>query len=322
MDDAKQLKRMYNAIIAVAVLVAVLILAYAGFYTVTEQERAVVTTFGRVSGVNGSGIHFRVPIAQNVRKVNTTIRGLEFGYDSSRGFYVPNESESFMITEDFNFVNVDFYVQWQISDPVKFLFSSEEPVQLLRNILQAEARSVVSSYGVDDVLTVAKTEIQILIFEGVSTKLEEYDIGLVVRNIAIQDTTPPTDEVISAFKNVENARQFRDTQINAAWAYYNTIIPAARAVADGIVKDAQAEKESRVNMAVGQTARFNEMFEEYILYPDITQTRMYLEMTEEVFPYVTMFVDGGGNVLRLLDINPAQSGGATPQRPAYGTEGS
>jgi len=304
MDPTKHVKRMTTSAALIAVVIFAALVIYSGIYTVTETERAVVTTFGRQTGVAQPGLNFRVPVFQQVYIINTMVRGMEFGYETVRGVVIPNESESFMITEDFNFVNVDFAVQWQVIDPVKYRFASEDPETLLRNILQAEARSVVAAYSVDLVLTTAKTEIQIQIHEAVRRKLEVYDVGIMVTQIIMQDATPPTQAVIDAFKNVENARQYLETQINNARAYYNRVIPAAEAIADGIVQEAQAEKQSRIHDAEGQTARFNSMFEEYILHPEITRTRMYLETMEHTLPNTTLFVDGGGEILRLLNINP------------------
>lgn len=303
--DKSQIKKVALIIKIAIVVIVVIILGAGSFYTVNEQQQAVVTQFGKVAGVRSAGAHFKIPFIQQVTNVDMTTRGMEFGYRTNNGYMSSIENESFMITNDFNFVNVDFYVEWKVNDPEKFLFNSEDPVGLLRNILQAEARSVVSGYAVDDVLTTAKTEIQVKIRDGVSGKLSEYDLGLEVSNIALQDASPPTNEVTAAFKNVENAKQYKDTQINGANAYYNQKIPAARAEADKIVKEAEGLKEARINEARGEVAKFNEMFAEYVLNKDVTITRMYLEAMEEILPGVAVYVDGAEDVLKILNLEQA-----------------
>ncbi len=290
-------------IVELVVIGAVLILCgLDSFYTVNEQQQAVVVQFGKAIGVNGAGLHFKVPFIQQVIPVNMTTNGMEFGYKNVEGESMSVESESFMITGDFNFVSVDFYVEWKVSEPIAFTYNSEDPVGLLKNILQSEARNVVSSYNVDDVLTTAKSEIQARVKEGVVKKLEDYNIGIMVQNISIQDAEPPTSEVIAAFKNVENAKQQKDTEINVANTYNNEVIPRARAEADRIIKDAEAVKEARVNEANGQVARFNEMFNEYSRNKDITRMRMYLETMEQIMPDLKVLIDSG-NITKIMDIN-------------------
>jgi len=296
---------MYRGLVAVAVLIVLAILLFSSVYTVTEQERAVVTTFGEARGIRGPGIHFRIPIVQRVHRVNTTIRGMEFGFETTRGGYRQIEEESLMITSDINFVNIDFYVQWQVVDPVRYRFAAVDPETILRNVLQAEARSVVASYEIIDVLTVARAEIQVVVLENVSARLDStYDIGILVRSIAILDASPPTQEVRDAFKAVETAQQYHFTQIQEAWAYHDTVIPHARALADGIVQEAEAEKEARIREAEGQVSRFLAMYAEYRNNPEITRTRIYLETLEVVFPQLRIIADGGGDLFRFLDVAP------------------
>ena len=304
--DKKELQKVFLGIkLGVTAILAVLLL-YGSIYTVSEQERAVITQFGKVVSETGAGLHFKIPFIQGVRKVETITKGLELGYRTTNGQTVSVESESFMITKDFNFVNVDFYVEWRVSEPVKYLYNSEKPEILLQNILQSEARSVVSSYNVDDVLTTGKTAIQNAVREGVLAKLAEYDLGIYVSNVSIQDAEPPTAEVAAAFKNVENAKQNMETEVNVANTYANQILPQARADADKLVREAEAVREARINEAKGQTARFNAMFSEYIRNKDITKTRIYLETMEQILPDVKVVV-GGDDITKILDLSKNQT---------------
>lgn len=286
------------------VALVLLFAAFNCFYTVSEQQQAIILQFGKAIDTQKAGLHFKIPFIQQVELVDMTVRGMEFGYTSANGNYTSIESESLMITNDFNFVSVDFYIEWNVSVPEKFLFNSASPESTLRNILQSEARSVVSSYTVDEVLTTAKGMIQSKVKEGVIAKLASYDIGVMITNISIQDTVPPTAEVVSAFKNVENAKQNKDTDINRAKTYKNEIIPKANAEADRIIKEAEAIRESRLNEATGQVARFNEMYGEYIRNKDITRKRMYLEAMEEILPGVKVIVEStdDSGLLKLIDL--------------------
>ena len=273
----------------VVVVLAVASLVFGGTYQIKEQEQAVLITFGQAKAVTEPGLHFKIPFVQQVKKVNTTIQGFAIGYDESTD--ASNEAESLMITSDYNFVNVDFYVEYRFSDPVKAVYASKEPVKILKTISQSCIRSVIGSYPVDDVLTTGKNEIQGKIKEEIILKLDEQDLGIQLVNITIQDSEPPTVEVMEAFKAVETAKQGKETTLNNANKYRNEQIPNAEAAADRIIKDAEAQKTERINEATAQVARFNAMYEEYIKNPTITKQRMFYETMEEVLPDLKVIIE-------------------------------
>ena len=208
-------------------IVAVVLVLLAGigscFYTVNDKQQAVVTTFGRVTDVVDAGVHFKLPFGiQHVQKVDVNVyQKIELGYSSDGNYYSVNESESTMITGDYNIVNVDFFVEYKISDPVQYLYSSNDPELILRNLIQSQIRNVVGSSTVDAVLTDGKENIQMQVKDLVSQILQEYEIGLTLVDVKIQDAEPPTQEVIEAFKAVETAKQQAETVINDAKAYEN-----------------------------------------------------------------------------------------------------
>lgn len=271
------------------ILVVILLLAFNAFYTIGEQEQAVVTTFGVASSESSSGLHFKIPFVQKVTLVDTTIKGFPIGYEQGTGASI--EDESLMITEDFNFVNVDFFVEYKVTDPIKYLYASEDPVMILKNVAQSRIRSEIGSYDVDSVITTGKNEIQSNIREKITHDLESNDIGIQLVNITIQDAEPPTSEVLEAFMNVESAKQGAETAVNNANKYRNEQIPAAEAEVDRILKEAEADKESRINEANGQASRFDALYQEYIKYPLITKQRMFFEAMEELLPDLTVIID-------------------------------
>ena len=276
--------------IAAVVIVIAALLLFAGesYYTIKEEEQAVVCTFGSPKAVTTPGLHFKIPFIQTVTKVNTTIQGFSIGYHSTG-----EEADALMITSDYNFIFVDFYAEYRVTDPVKALYASEDPELILKNIAQNCIRTTIGSYTVDSVLTTGKNEIQSNIKQLILDKLEAYDIGIQLVNITIQDATPPTTEVENAFKEVETAKQGKETALNNANKYRNEQIPNAEAQADKILQDAEAEKQERINEANGQVARFNSMYQEYVKYPDVTKKRMFYEAMEEVLPEIKVVIQGG-----------------------------
>ena len=275
--------------------IALVIILFNSAYEIKEQEQAVLITLGRPQAVTEPGLHFKFPLIQQVRKVNTTIQGLTIGYNTDS--QQSNEDESLMITSDFNFIDVDFYVEYRYSDPVKAMYASKNPLEILKNISQSCIRTVIGSYPVDDVLTTGKNEIQAAIREMILERLEEHDIGVQLVNITIQDSEPPTVEVMEAFKAVETAKQGKETALNNANKYRNEQLPSAQARADGIIKDAEAQKTERINEATAQVARFNAMYAEYIKNPAITKQRMFFETMEDVLPDLKILIESGnGNI--------------------------
>ena len=299
----------YKGLIKWAVIIVIAaILVFNSFYTINEQEAAVVTTFGIASSTTESGLHFKIPFVQQVTKVDTTIKGFPIGYDAHTNNAI--EDESLMITSDFNFVNVDFYVEYRVTDPVKALYASENYEAVLKTIAQSSIRAEIGSYPVDSVITTGKSEIQANIKEKITQILDRHDIGINLINITIQDAEPPTAEVLEAFMNVESAKQGAETAVNNANKYRNEQIPAAEAEVDQILKEAESTKEARVNEAQGQASRFNEIYNEYKKYPLITKQRMFYEAMEELLPDLKVIIDGSdGGTEKILPIEPLISTG-------------
>lgn len=300
----KTVSKVKNIIKVIVIVLLVLIIFNSAWYSIKEEEQAVVCTLGQARAITEPGLHFKIPFIQSVQKVNTTIQGMPIGYETEIGDEeVTGDEEAMMITGDYNFIRVDFYAEYRISDPVKALYASEDPVLILNNIAQNCIRTTIGSYTVDSVLTTGKNEIQANIKEMILDKLEVYDIGIQLVNITIQDAEPPTNEVVTAFKAVETAKQGKETALNNANKYRNQQIPEAKAEADRIVQEAQAEKQNRINEANGQVARFNSMYEEYVKFPTITKQRMFYETMEEILPDMKIIVQGTSGESTTTTIN-------------------
>jgi membrane protease subunit HflK len=218
--------------------------------------------------------------------------------------------ESTMITGDYNIVNVDFFVEYKISDPVKYLYSSNSPELILRNLIQSQVRNVVGSSSVDSVLTDGKENIQMQVKELVTEILAEYDIGLTLVDVRIQDSDPPTQAVIEAFKAVETAKQQAEAVVNEAQAYKNAQLPNAEATADKLLQDAEYQYTARVNQASEKVALFNAMFAQYQLNPEMTLARMYYEAIIEILPGVKVYIitSGDNDVQMLLPLEDLMGG--------------
>ena len=305
--NVKKLKRTLTIIVLLLVL---LLGASTCFYTVDDKQQAVVTTFGKVTAINDAGVHFKLPFGiQQVQKVDVHVyQKIELGYRTDGNSDVKVvEEESTMITGDYNIVNVDFFVEYKISDPVQYLYASNDPQLILRNLIQSQVRNVVGSSTVDAVLTDGKENIQMQVKNLVSSILEEYNIGLTLVDVKIQDSEPPTQEVIEAFKAVETAKQQAETVVNDAKAYQNAQLPNAQAEADKLIQNAEYLKQRRINEATEQVAMFTAMYEEYSRNPGITKSRMYYEAIQQILPGVKVYIDTTGSEGNLDMMLPLES---------------
>lgn len=303
-EEQKELLRKGSKVAKVVLVLAVIaILVGQSMYTINEQEQAVVTTFGKAQSVNEPGLHFKIPFIQQVTLVDTTIQSFSIGYDKQTNTSI--ESEALMITKDYNFVLIDFFVEYKVTDPIKYLYASDEPVDILKNLAQSCIRSQVASNDVDSVITTGKNKIQSEIRDMIVEKLLQQNMGIQLVNITIQDAEPPTVEVMEAFKAVETAKQGKETALNNAKKYQSEKLPEAEAQVDQIKKEADTTKQSRINEAEGQVARFNAMYAEYIKNPLITKQRMFYETMENVLPDLKVIIDNAeGGVEKVLPLEP------------------
>ena len=298
-------KKLGTTILIAVLAIAIGMAAMTCFYTVDDKQQAVVTTFGKVTDVTDAGVHFKLPFGiQHVEKVDVNVyQKIELGYSSTGETDAAKEST--MITGDYNIVNVDFFVEYKISDPVAYLYSSNDPELILKNLIQSQVRNVVGSTSVDAVLTDGKENIQMQVKDLVAEILAEYDIGLTLVDVKIQDSEPPTAEVNEAFKAVETAKQQAETVVNDAKAYQNAQLPLAQAEADKLIQNAEYLKQKRINEAYEQVAMFTAMYEEYARNPEITRSRMYYEAIQEILPDVKLYINtsaSGEDVQMLLPL--------------------
>lgn len=310
-DNKEFAKEIFGRVAIILLAIVAIVTISQMCYTLNENEDAVVFTFGKPSLVSESGLHFAVPIVQDVYKCNTAMQGLSIGYDAYNN---PVENDSLMITKDFNFVNVDFYLEWYVADPIAYYCVSDEPQLILSTLAKSVIRDTVGSYNIDEVLTTGKAEIQAAIKDALMKRIESEKIGIAVNNITLQDAEPPTQEVVAAFKAVEDAKQKAEELENVANKYRSENIPAAQAESNAILQKAEAQKQERIKEAEGQIARFKAMYEEYMKSPEITKTRMYYEAMEALLPFMKVVIQGeNGSVINIVGDSDA------PVIPVYGT---
>lgn len=287
-----QLLQKYKGLKYIVILIALVAFgSMSAFYTVGPNEEAVVIRLGKHLTNTTSGLHFKIPFGiDQITKIKTKIvHQMEFGFRTSnsnnrrtvysRGNF---KNESLMLTGDLNVADVQWVVQFQISDPFKFIFKTSDPLSNIRDISESIMRRVVGDKPVNDVLTTGRVEIASNAKVLMQEVLNKYDMGVAVKTIKLQDVNPP-QVVQKSFNNVNAAKQEQEQMINKAEEAYNRVIPEARGKALQLVSEAEGFAEAILNRAHGDADRFVSIAREYRKAPAITKKRIYLETMESIF---------------------------------------
>ncbi len=295
----------------------IVLTGYSSLYTVGPEEVGVVLQFGKYHRTTVPGLNYKIPFFEEVYNIPVE-RQLkqEFGFRTEevgvRSRYATNnlDEETLMLTGDLNLAEVEWVVQYRISDPYLFLFRVRNAEKTLRDMSESVMRKVVGDRTVNEVLTVGRQQVATEV-EGLMQQLSnEYELGIAIDQVVLQDVNPP-DPVKPSFNAVNEAQQQRETLINEALADYNRVIPRARGEAQEMIEQAEGYAINRVNRSQGEADRFTAVYEEYILAAEVTRKRLYLETMERIIPKMgekIIIDENSSNVLPLLQLGQTQLG--------------
>ncbi len=275
-----------------ALVLAALIFVSTSFYTIDADEVGVIQRFGRYLRTTDPGLHFKIPFGvervtkvkvQNVYKEEFGFRTLQAGVKTQYATGTVAIDESLMLTGDLNSALVEWIVQYRIKDPVKFLFNVRNVQETLRDVSQSVMRQVVGDHSVDEVIVLSRQAIEDQAQQMTQQVLDDFDTGLDVVTIKLQDVNPP-EPVQPAFNEVNEARQEKERITNEALEAYNKVIPQAKGQAEQTIRRAEGYATNRVNRAKGDAEKFISVWQEYSRAKDVTRRRLYLETMLEVLP--------------------------------------
>jgi membrane protease subunit HflK len=278
-----------NLIRWIAIGIIGLILIFTTFFTVGPEEVGVILRFGKYVRTVSPGLNFKLPFWIETQTKVPVERQLkeEFGFRTveadvrSRYSNESFQEESLMLTGDLNAAEVEWIVQYRLEDPYKFLFKVRNTVTTFRDMNEAVMREVVGDRSVNEVLTIGRVEIANTVREKLQLLCDQYETGIRLDQVVLQDVTPP-DQVKPAFNEVNEAQQEREKLINEARSEYNKVIPKAKGDAQKMVEEAKGYAIKRVNEAKGDATKFNSIFREYSKAPEVTRQRIYLETMNDV----------------------------------------
>lgn len=324
-DLTANLRRMGRRLPLGPVLLAIVLLALllSSIFTVDPEEVGVVLRFGRFVRTAEPGLNFKLPLGmETVTKVPVE-RQLkeEFGFrtlePAVRTRYSQEDlaSESLMLTGDLNIADVEWVVQYRIVDPYKYLFRVRGVGDTLRAMSEAVMRQAVGDRTVNEVLTVGRQEVASLVEQGLQELCDQYETGLKVEQVVLQNVTPP-EPVRDSFNDVNRAQQERSKKINDAQSAYNERIPRAKGEAQQQIEQAEGYALDRVNRSQGDAARFTALYDEYRKAPEVTRKRLYLETLGDILPKSGRKIVVDDQVRGLLPLLNLEGGAARRPAPA------
>lgn len=301
--------------IAVAVIVV-----FGSYFQVNSYEQAVVLRFGKHVRTVGEGPHLKIPLVESVYKVPTQrqlkeefgFRTLEVGKQTTyqkEGY--GNESQ--MLTGDLNIADVEFVVQYKISDPYRYLFALDEPTETIRSVAEAEMRGAVGDLGFNEVIKSQRPFIEAQVRQRMNEILKSYNAGVDVKLVQLQDVHPPAP-VKDSFEEVNRAVQEMERAVNEALQERNKVLFRVEGEAKQRIAQAQGTQIERVNRARGDAARFTQLLSEYQKAPAVTRQRLYLEAMQATLPQtgrILVVDDSVKGMMPVLNVDP--SGKALPE---------
>jgi modulator of FtsH protease HflK len=277
-----------GAVLAIVAIIFAGYVVFQSFYTVDEQERAVVLRFGEFSRIEEPGLRFKVPLIDSVTLVRVTnVRTAE--------------STGQMLTQDENLVTVDLQVQYRVNDARDYVLNVRDSNQALAFATDSALRHEVGSSTLDGVLTEGRAELAVRIEERLQTFLREYSTGLGIVRVNVESTQPP-EPVQDAFREVQRAREDEQQVKEEAERYRNKVVPEARGRARRLTEEAAAYREQVVERARGETSRFMAVLDVYERAPEVTRERMYIQALEAVLTNtskVMVATEGDDNIMYL-----------------------
>lgn len=324
MDQLRNIKIKGQLIKILAGIFVVLIVMFSSFYQIEPEQVGVVLRFGKYDRTTDPGLRFKLPFIESVTKVPLQ-RQLkeEFGFRTEepgvRTRYSPRnyDEESSMLSGDLNVALVEWTVQYKISDPKEYLFKVRDQEDTFRAMTEAVMRAVVGDRTITEVLTIGREEIQATAKVKLQNLCNDYENGLKVDQIMLQNVNPP-EPVQPSWNEVNQAEQQKDRLINEAQGEYNQVIPRAEGEAQQTILQAEGYALDRVNSAQGEAARFKELYAEYRRAPQVTRQRMYLETMQNILPKLggKLYLDNDAKgVMPLLPMESLQGiGSAAAER--------
>jgi membrane protease subunit HflK len=275
--------------VGIIFMLVLLIWAASGIYIVDASERGVELRFGKFLESTLPGPHWHIPWpVESVEIVNVSeVHTVEVGYRNNVRTKVP--SESLMLTDDENIVDLQFAVQYIRANPEDYLFYNRNPDKTVKEVAESAIREIVGKSKMDFVLYEGREEIAVNAKSLMQGILDRYRTGITISQVTMQNAQPP-EQVQASFDDAVKANQDKERQKNEGQAYYNDVVPKAEGVAARLQQEAEGYKQRVIASAAGEASRFDQVLSEYRKAPRVMRERLYIDTMEEVLSNTTKVI--------------------------------
>ena len=285
--------------------IVLVIWGLSGIYIVDEGREGVVLRLGAFDRITEPGPHWYPRFIEKVEIVDVDrVRSINIGGTTH---------ESLMLTKDENIVDIQFAVQYKVSNAKEYVFNVRDPDTTLRQVTETAMREIVGKNNMDFVIKDGRVQVTNGTKDLMKDILESYKTGLVVTNVNMQNAQPP-EQVQHAFSDAVKAREDKERLVNEAEAYSNDILPKARGKAARMEQESAAYRDQIIAKANGETERFLKVLTQYKKAPIVTRERLYLDAMESVLSSTNkvMLDVKKGNNLMYLPLDRLQSRQGSP----------
>ena len=184
-------------ILGLIVVVAVLLIGSNSIFTVDERQKVILFKFGEIVKDDFEpGIHFKVPVVNNIRKFDNRILTL----DAEPEFYLTLAKKN---------VIVDSFVKWRIKDVSRFFTANAgDEVVALNKLSQIIKKGLRDEFGKRTIQEAISGERdQIMETLRVAANREVIELGMEVVDVRIKRIDFPDKISLSVYQRMEAERK-------------------------------------------------------------------------------------------------------------------
>jgi membrane protease subunit HflK len=297
-------------------LTVIILIGYLSTYSIRAEEQGVLLRFGKFSSISYPGLHFKIPIIDQVYKVKTSKQFVEeFGFrtiESGKKTRFSNtyEGESWTLSNDLSVAEVKWQVQYIISNPKDYKFNVKNVESTIRDISESVMRKIVGSRLFDKVIKEGRQMISQEAKALMQKKLDKLETGITIKMVQLQSVIPPSI-VMDAYNQVARALQNMEKMINQAERDSSLKLTEARGEALKIVNQALGYKYKTIQRAEGETKKYLKIYDSYVLNKKVFILTGMLETMKEIYTNVDQlnFVDPSIGAIPLLGLNQSMENG-------------
>jgi membrane protease subunit HflK len=324
-------------VVKIAMALLVLYFCCSNFFSVAQNEQAVILRFGKPGALLGPGLHAAWPYPIDEVKKMPAAQVLSAG--STVGWYYTDPRalpgadktppptlnpavDGYVLTGDGNILHVKATLRYRVVDPVRFHFGFTNAFEQVTNDLDNALFYASARFTVDAALRRNLAGLTEKVQARVDALAREQDLGVAILQVDLQTAAPR--QVKEAFDQVYGAENDMSTKVNGAQGGANEMLAKAKGEAIALKNAAETERTRLINEVKGEAQFFANVLPSYNNDPGLFLRRMQIETMARVMTnaqdkfFLPARADGRTRELRLQLNREPQKPKATIEAPNTG----